>query len=51
MEEELSEFAAVGADLVLTKPLTAKNLDLLLRFFAEHGVQTLFSVIIFTEQV
>jgi len=45
MEEELTSFAAAGADLVLTKPLTAKNLDLLLKFFSENGVNTLFKVL------
>lgn len=40
MEEELVEFANMGADLVLTKPLKPAALDLLLEHFTDFGVKS-----------
>lgn len=40
MEDELVEFANMGADLVLTKPLKPAALDLLLGHFKENGVKS-----------
>lgn len=40
IEGELQDFSLVGADLVLTKPLRPKALDLLLDHFRTQGVQS-----------
>jgi DNA-binding response OmpR family regulator len=44
MEEELIDFSNAGADLVLTKPLKTKHLDLLLNYFDTNGVQSPYNV-------
>eukprot|EP01041_Mallomonas_annulata_P005777 gene5777-11672_t len=40
LEEDISEFIRSGADLVLPKPMNAKHLDIVLRYFAFEGTHS-----------